>query len=112
MKFKKLLTGKKACSAGNGYAELTPKKCKIVIRRNDVKIKDCGLVDDGIGCTVETRKEQTKIKYVIKSLVVGNDDIPVNLQAEGYKFRIPATKVDDGYVFLFKNATMVKVGKK
>ena len=92
-----------------GYALLEECTLKIFIHSKEHFIKQVGLVEGGIGVVLEKAKNETKKTGIIQARrFLGEDDIPVNLQASGYKFRINADKISDTeYVFKFDNAVTI-----
>lgn len=83
----------------NGYL-------RIRINVPNARLKDIGLIKGGIGIVLEESKNR-KTKIVQNTIKYEEDDIPVELRGEGYKFRIKAEKVSDmEYVFYFKKAEM------
>ena len=107
MKFIKVLTPRYT-STDFGYALITNKNIKVKIATNNMQITQIGIIEGGIGCVLEKRKEPTVAKYAVTTRNYDEKDIPTNLQATGYKFRIPATKISDTeYAFMFEDAKTV-----
>lgn len=80
----------------------------IKINERNSKLKDVGVIKDGIGVVIEDCNYNKKTSYVRNVLPYSENDIPINLQGEKYKFSIPAKKVSDKeFVFMFKDAVML-----
>lgn len=92
-----------------GYALLKDCTLRVFIHSKDCFIKQVGLVEGGIGIVLEKTKNESKKSGIIQARrFLGEDDLPVNLQASGYKFRINADKISDTeYVFKFDNAITI-----
>lgn len=107
MNFIKTLTPRYT-STDLGYALITNKNIKIKIATNNMQFAEIGIIEGGIGCVLKKRKEPIVAKYAVTTRNYSEEDIPTNLQATGYKFRIPATKISDTeYTFMFEDAKTV-----
>ena len=96
---------------GDGYALIEDGHLTLRIKNKEdisYKIKEAGVIDKGLGCVVEIKKEHSPTPFTQLKLTLNKEDIPANLQAPTYKFRIPSTKISDTeYTFLFKNARTI-----
>lgn len=92
-----------------GIGTLIISKGYLRIRINvpNAKLKDIGLIKGGIGVVLE-KAEDRKTNSVQNVIRYENDDIPVELRAEKYRFRMKAEKVSDmEFAFYFKKAEML-----
>ncbi len=108
MEFTKILKPKPGRTASDGTCLIRNGQFLIKIKtdRPTLKIKSVGIVEDGIG--VELTEGNKSLKNCVAIRVFSKEDLPVNLQATGYSFSIPAEKLSETeYVFHFKNASMV-----
>lgn len=81
------------------------------VNETTMRVKEIGIVEGGIGMELERSEKQIQFIQCARRFEEG--DIPVNLQATGYSFSIPAEKLSETeYVFRFENASMVKRKKK
>ena len=108
MKFIKVLSSNKI-TTDFGYLKIADGNINILIKTENKVIDEVGVVDGGIGVVLKNTEKKNKTPYVQTSRKFEEDDIPVNLQATSYKFRINAEKVSDTeFVFKFDKAFMVK----
>lgn len=108
MKFIKVLSSGKI-TTDFGYLKIADGNIDILIKAENKVIDEVGIVDGGIGVVLKDTEKKNKTPYVQSSRKFEEDDIPVNLQATGYKFRINAEKISDTeFVFKFDKAFMVK----
>lgn len=93
--------------AGIGSLIISNGYLRIRINAPETRLKDIGLIKGGIGVVLEESKNR-KIKCVQNKIKYEEDDIPVELRGEGYRFRIKAEKVSDmEFAFYFKKAEML-----
>ena len=107
MDFIKVLQIKKLGRAGSAesYLTISGKELNVFVKNGNCIIKQVGLVEGGVGIVLEEVKTNKKYNLTQARRTIEEGDIPANLQASGYKFRINGDKVSDTeFVFLFKNA--------
>lgn len=93
---------------GDGSVIIAENHIDIRIPDNKVDIKEIGIIKDGIGVVVKPSKLKRKAPNIFTRRVFDSGDIPVELQGEKYRFRIPGEKISDTeYVFMFKKAKML-----
>lgn len=93
--------------AGFGSLVINNGYLRIRINVPNAKIKDIGLIKGGIGIVLEESKNR-KTKCVQNVIKYEDDDIPIELRGEKYKFRIKAEKISDmEFAFYFKKAEML-----
>ena len=81
---------------------------RITINEPNSYLKEIGVIQDGIGAILEKSNKKKKTPYVKNVLPYSENDIPIHLQGEKYKFSIPAKKISDNeFVFMFKDAVML-----
>ena len=91
-----------------GYVTIKDGKLHFVMYGGNKRIKEVGFIDDGLGCVTEDIDRKNKFDYCQAYRAFEEEDIPINLQAEGYTFKILAEEVSENeYVFMFKNAFML-----
>lgn len=100
--------GGKQFSIKYGYVVISDGTLHFVMYGADKVIKQVGYVKGGLGLIIEKQDKTNKWKYCQAIRKFEEKDIPVNLQATGYKFRINAEKIaENEYVFMFDNAKMI-----
>ena len=93
---------------GNGSIIIANNRLAIRISDNKVDVKDVGIIEGGIGIVVEKSNKKRNSPCIFSSRHFESTDIPVELQGEKYRFRIPGEKISDTeYVFMFKKAKML-----
>ena len=81
---------------------------RIKINEADSTFDKVGVLKDGIGVVIKKSKKKLKTPYLKTTFKYNEEDIPVNLQAEKYRFKIPVEKLSDTeYVFKFDKAIML-----
>ena len=79
---------------------------RIKINEPNSSVAEYGVIKNGIGVVIKKVKRATPFLRTI--MKYNSDDIPVNLQGEKYRFKIPAEKISDTeYVFNFDKAIML-----
>ena len=90
----------------NGSLIICDGELRIKINEPNCAIDEYGVVDGGIGVVI--KKQNHKTLYLKHIVEYNAEDIPINLQGEKYRFKIPAEKLSDTeYVFMFNKAVML-----
>ena len=90
----------------NGSLIICDGELRIKVNEPNSAIEEYGVIKDGIGVVI--KKEDRKTPYLKTVIKYNEDDIPINLQGESYKFKIPAEKLSDTeFVFRFEKAVML-----
>ena len=90
----------------NGSLIICDGELRIKVNESNSTIEEYGIIKDGIGVVIKKAKRKTP--YIKTILKYNEDDIPINLQGESYKFKIPAEKLSDTeFVFKFDKAIML-----
>ena len=85
-------------------------KLFVTINHSNLGFKEIGVLEDksGIGAVMEKDGKSHKTPFIKRIVVYDKEDIPSELQAKEYKFRIFAEKISDTeFVFPFKAAKMM-----
>ncbi len=107
MQFTKTLSKKKK-KIGIGYCKITNNEITIFINDGFKQIDEIGFIEGGIGCVLSGRRLKAKTPYTQAQRKYEKEDMPANLRATGYSFRIPATKMNENeFTFMFKDAFML-----
>lgn len=103
--------GKRSCLASL-VIDNSKNQLRIRIYDKTMFFDTVGIIENGLGVVLKKRStDSTDIttKYIFRKIHFTELDIPVNLQATGYTFEIEGVKKSDTeYVFLWKDAKMVK----
>jgi len=94
--------------SGDGSVIIADGVIAIRIPTNKFSFKEIGIIKDGIGVELEKSSKKRTAPNLFTRRCFESDDIPVELQGEKYRFRIPGEKISDTeYVFMFKKAKML-----
>lgn len=92
---------------GDGTLIIADGYLRVRLNDRNIAMSEMGIIKDGVGVVVKkTKTPRNSPLFVVRKY--SEDDIPVNLQGEKYRFVIPAKKISDTeYVFMFNNAKML-----
>ena len=83
-------------------------KLRLRIGQPKAILKEFGFIEGGMGAVISLEHEERKTPFISKIVTYDPKDIPVNLQGQKYRFKIPAEKISDTeYVFMFNKAYML-----
>jgi len=93
---------------GDGSIVIANGVIAIRIPTNKFSFKEIGIIKDGIGVELEKSTKKRTSPGIFTTRHFEEADLPVELQGDKYRFRIPGEKISDTeYVFMFKKAKML-----
>ena len=94
--------------SGEGSVVIADGVIAVRIPTNKFSFKNIGIIKDGIGVELEKSSKKRTAPNIFTTRHFESDDIPIELQGEKHRFRIPGEKISDTeYVFMFKKAKML-----
>ena len=96
------------CKAQLGSLIICNGKLHLRIRQPKAILEEFGFIEGGTGAVISLGHEDKKTPYILKIVPYDPKDIPIELQGQKYRFKIPAEKISDTeYVFMFDKACML-----